>query len=114
MEFSDFIIVSSSEQCRLRFSSHKAIFYVVISFVKGAVFLDECTVPSFAGSVRAKDLYNVYVIWCEDNGEYKMTNTKFGLEMAKKYERTKTRTGWIYKGLDVSDDYKPYEVRVKL
>ncbi len=76
-------------------------------------FLEECTVPASCKCIKAKDLYNVYVRWCEENGEYKMSNVKFGMEMAKKYARDKTKTGWIYREIDFNADYKPYELTVK-
>lgn len=75
-------------------------------------FLEECTVQSFAGSVRAKDLYTVYVRWCEDNGEYKLTNTKFVYEVQKKYERKRTKTGYIYNGIEISEEYRPYNISI--
>ncbi len=76
-------------------------------------FLDECTVASFAGSVRAKDLYNVYVRWCEDNGEYKLTNTKFGQEIQKRFERKRNNSGYIYSGIVFASDYETYKISIK-
>lgn len=76
-------------------------------------FLEECTVPAPCRSVKAKDLYSVYVRWCDENGEYKMTNTKFGMEMAKKYERVKNMRGWYYKEIDFNDEFTPYHLDIK-
>ena len=75
-------------------------------------FLDECTVSAPCRCVKARDLYNVYSRWCEENGEYKLTNTKFGMEMVKKYERSKTKNGWIYREIDFNDDYQPYGLTI--
>ena len=76
-------------------------------------FLDECTVPSFAGSVKAKDLYNVYTKWCDDNGEYKLTNTKFGQEIQKRFERKRNNSGYFYSGIVFSNDYEMYKISIK-
>lgn len=76
-------------------------------------FLEECTVKSFAGFVKAKDLYNVYSAWCDQNGEYKLTNTKFGIEVVKRYEKKRLNGGIAYVGIEFSDEYKPYNISIK-
>lgn len=75
-------------------------------------FLDECTTTAPCRCVKAKDLYNVYVRWCDENGEFKLTNTKFGTEIVKRFARAKTMTGWIYNGIDFNDDYRPYSLNI--
>ena len=75
-------------------------------------FLDECTVSAPLQSVRASELYNIYTKWCEQNGEYKMTNTKFSAEVLKKYERKRYKTGNVYCGLDFNEEYRPYSISI--
>ena len=75
-------------------------------------FLDECTVDAPCRCMKAKELYSVYSLWCESNNEYKMTNTKFGIEISKRYEKKRYSNGFGYAGLDFSDDYKPYNVSI--
>lgn len=76
-------------------------------------FLDECTVSAPCRCVKARDLYNVYSRWCEENGEYKLTNTKFGSEVQKRYERKRVTTGYVYCELDFNDEYNPYSISIK-
>lgn len=76
-------------------------------------FLDECTVPAPCKSIKASELYQVYTSWCDHNGEYKLTGTKFGNEVKKKYERKRTNIGNEYCGIDFSEDYRPYSVTVQ-
>jgi putative DNA primase/helicase len=54
-----------------------------------------------SGSVPAKVLYAAYAQWADANNEYCMSNTKFGLEIAKHYQKVKTREGWYYNGLSL-------------
>ena len=75
-------------------------------------FLNECTEKAFAKSVKASDLYRIYTQWCSQNGEYKMSNTKFGKEISQKCERVKRRDGWYYTGMDFNDEFKPYSVTI--
>ena len=75
-------------------------------------FLDECTVSAPLQSVRASELYNIYTKWCEQNGEYKMTNTKFSIEIQKKFKRKKMKNGNVYCGLDFSEEYRPYSISI--
>ena len=76
-------------------------------------FLDECTLFSPCRCVKAKELYDVYSRWCESNGEYKLTNTKFGVVITKKFEKKKMTGGWYYSGLDFSDEYRPINISIK-
>lgn len=70
-----------------------------------ARFLEECTENSFAGMVRASNLYRIYTQWCDTNGEYKLSNTKFGKEIAAKYEKVKQRDGLYYSGIVLNPQY---------
>lgn len=75
-------------------------------------FLDECTEKTFAKSVKASDLYKIYLQWCDLNTEYKMSNTNFGKEMIQKYEKIRKTDGWYYIGIELHDELKPYSVSV--
>ena len=60
---------------------------------------DEC---QEGGAVAAKTLYAAYCKWADSNNEYCMSNTKFGAEISKRYEKVKTRTGWFYNNISFS------------
>ena len=57
---------------------------------------DEC---QESGTVPAKTLYAAYCKWAEHNNEYCMSNTKFGIEIGKRYEKIKTNKGIYYNGI---------------
>ena len=73
-------------------------------------FLEECTEKSFADTVRASDLYRIYTEWCDVNGEYNLSNTKFGKEVIAKYEKVRMNDGFYYRGICLNKQYRPYEV----
>ena len=75
-------------------------------------FLDECTEKAFAKSVKASDLYKIYLQWCDLNTEYKMSNTKFGKEIIQRYEKIRKTDGWYYVGIELHDEFKPYSVSI--
>ena len=68
--------------------------------VISAFVSDECRE---SGAVAAKTLYAAYCKWAERNNEYCMSNTRFGVEIAKKYQKVKTRTGWYYNNISLSE-----------
>lgn len=68
-----------------------------------SAFIDNCCNVG-EGEVKASQLYAVYARWADENNEYKMSNTKFGMEMQKKYERVKKRDGWCYIGISLGSD----------
>lgn len=78
-----------------------------------AAFLDECTERG-PGETRAHILYQAYKEWAKDNGQYIMSNTKFGLELNKRFNKVKDRNGWKYLGILLVDDKKPYQLQIGL
>jgi putative DNA primase/helicase len=57
---------------------------------------DEC---QEGGAVAAKTLYAAYCKWADSNNEYCMSNTKFGAEISKRYEKVRTNKGIYYNGI---------------
>jgi len=61
--------------------------------VISAFIEDKCQI---GGNVQSSVLYAAYSSWAEENNEYRMSATKFGLEMAKRFEKIKTSKGQIF------------------
>ena len=40
-------------------------------------------------------------------------DTKFGMEMAKKYEKRRMKPCFTYCGVDFNEEYRPYQVSIK-
>lgn len=59
-------------------------------------FLDECTKRKNNSSVAASVLYKAYSEWCAENGEYTLSNTKFGREMGRYMNKRCDRSGTAY------------------
>ena len=68
-----------------------------------SAFLDSCCIRG-EGEVKASALYAVYARWADENNEYKMSSTKFGVEMQKKFEKVKRREGLCYIGVTLGSD----------
>lgn len=74
-------------------------------------FLGACTVQG-PGEVKASELFAVYSAWARDCNEYEMSSTKFGREMAKRFEKVKRETGMHYIGLKIATEYRPYAIKI--
>jgi putative DNA primase/helicase len=71
--------------------------------VISAFIEDKC---ELSGSVQSSVLYAAYSSWAEENNEYRMSATKFGLEIAKRFEKIKTSKGQIfYNGVSLITEY---------
>ena len=66
--------------------------------VVSAFLEDRCELADYA-SAQATSLYCAYTAWCDANNEYKMSNTKFGIELAKRYAKKRCPDGWYYIGI---------------
>jgi putative DNA primase/helicase len=63
---------------------------------------DQC---DMSGEVGATKLYQAYKTWCDENGERYEKQTGFGLQLVERgFEKEKTRTGIIYRGLSLIPD----------
>jgi putative DNA primase/helicase len=65
-------------------------------------FLNECTKGKCNSCVRAIDLYKVYAEWCAENGEYTLSNTKFGREISRYLSKKSTKNGLVYVGIELT------------
>ena len=72
-------------------------------------FLDACCEIG-NGEVKASVLYAVYLKWAGENTEYKMSNTKFGIEMQKKFQKAHKKKGWYYSGVSLNTEYEPLTI----
>lgn len=64
-----------------------------------SAFIEDCCTEG--GSVAAKTLFAAYLKWADDNKEFKMSATKFGIEISKRFEKVKTKKGAFYTGLSL-------------
>ncbi len=62
-------------------------------------FLDDKCEPSKDARIKASDLYEIYCVWCNENNEYIMSNTRFGVEVSKKFKKTHFSDGTYYIGI---------------
>jgi len=69
------------------------------------LFLEECCEIDETFSVQAKVLYQVYKDWAKENGQYEMSNTRFGKEMGNKFGKHKSHGQIKYFGLMINNEY---------
>lgn len=78
--------------------------------VISAFIAECCEIDNSPHKERAKDVFQAYAKWAKENNEYEMKSTKFGIEMAKKFEKGHDRDGAFYKGIYLNNDFRPYRV----
>lgn len=66
-----------------------------------SAFIEDRCVEGKNQYVKAISLYIAYSAWCDANNEYKMSNTKFGIEIAKKYHGERRNSGKYYFGISL-------------
>lgn len=55
------------------------------------------------GECKAQALYAVYCQWTAECNEYKMSSTKFGREIAKRYNKIRKNSGFFYDGISIDN-----------
>ena len=70
--------------------------------VISAFIEDRCTVGQGL-SVQSSVLYAAYLKWADMGNEYKMANTKFAIEMSKRFEKVKGRKCNYYSGITLDE-----------
>ena len=66
---------------------------------------DCCTIGE--GEIQSSLLYNAYCGWTADNGEYKMSHTKFSTEILKRdgISKVRKKNGFSIVGLSLNDEF---------
>lgn len=67
-------------------------------------FLKECTHEGI-GETKASDIFQAYLRWATDNNEYKMSSTKFYLELGERYRKERKKYGIVYLGVRLNEEY---------
>ncbi len=62
-------------------------------------FLGDCCEVGEGFYAKSSELYAAYSAWCEANTEYKMSNTKFSVELDKRFQKISRRDGNYFSGL---------------
>ena len=71
-------------------------------------FIQECCTLDNKSSVQASALFQAYDDWSRTNNEYRMSSTKFGREVGKKFPKFRSN-GTYYKGIAIRDGHeKPF------
>jgi len=75
-------------------------------------FVQECCSVGTNNAATAKELYQAYKEWANDNGQHVMNNTKFGREMGNKFNKYKSGGIIQYTGLSLEKEYEysPYQI----
>lgn len=76
-------------------------------------FIQECCIVDSTYSIKAKALYQTYREWARENGQYVMSNTKFGREMGNKFNKYRSRDGNKYEGITLNDEYDQPEFMIR-
>lgn len=69
------------------------------------LFIQECCEVDGDYSIQAKTLYQTYIEWAKENGQYQMSNTRFGKEMGNKFNKRKSDGKIKYFGLTINEEY---------
>lgn len=64
-----------------------------------AAFVEECCKPAPNARIKSSELYAAYKHWCEENGRCAKSQTKFGLEFSRHFDKEKDRTGAWFMGI---------------
>jgi putative DNA primase/helicase len=71
-------------------------------------FIEDCCIRNENYKAQAKTLYQTYREWAQSNGQYLMSNTKFGREIGKKFVKFQSN-GVYYKGIEIREESeKPF------
>ncbi|WP_088840672.1 phage/plasmid primase, P4 family [Listeria sp. ILCC797] len=68
-------------------------------------FIEDCCEVGEDKNIKAKVLYETYRDWAKNNGQYVMSNTKFGKEITLKFSKKRANTGFKYEGITLNSEY---------
>ncbi|ALJ24008.1 DNA primase [Lactobacillus gallinarum] len=66
-------------------------------------FISESCVAGNELKVKASELFDAYKKWADETNNWEgMSNTKFGIEISKRFRKARTKNGIFYRGLDLN------------
>lgn len=66
-------------------------------------FISESCVVGDEYKIKASELFDAYKKWADETNNWEgMSNTKFGMEITKRFKKSKTKRGIYYYGLDLN------------
>ncbi len=68
------------------------------------LFIDEACIVGPGYTAKAKQLFDHYKTWMNENGLKPLSGTKFGLKIGERFEKNKGRNGACYQGIGIIDD----------
>ncbi|ALX50441.1 phage/plasmid primase, P4 family [Lentibacillus amyloliquefaciens] len=77
------------------------------------LFIEECCIRRDGEREKSSDLYSIYSSWAKDNNQYLMSNTRFGKELANKFQKVKSN-GVYYVGIKLKKDFNNEAFRLNL
>lgn len=75
-----------------------------------SAFIEDCCEEG--QEVEARELFKAYTEWAKIGNEYEMSNTRFGREMGKRYEKRRTSTNYYYIGISLRPQQEQTGFRV--
>ena len=76
-----------------------------------STFVSENCEEAVNHNTSAKEMYSAYERWAKSSNEYLMSATKFGRELAKKFEKVRKSYGVVYKNIRLLSDNPDYNYR---
>lgn len=73
-----------------------------------SIFLDENAEMIPDATTSAKEIYQEYEQWAKVSNEWVMSSTKFGRELAKRFEKQRRNYGWVYIGIRLNKNDPKY------
>lgn len=77
------------------------------------LFIEECCIRRNGEREKATDLFKAYKQWAKENNQHLMNNTKFGKEMAQKFQKVRSNGSW-YVGLKLKGEHKGHGFQLDL
>ncbi len=68
------------------------------AFLRDEVKVDPDVQPGFPLASTAREFFTAYVTYCKHRGGNPMTETAFGKKMSERFEKIRTRKGFVYSG----------------
>ena len=78
-------------------------------------FIEECLEEGTTyDNLKAIDLYMMYLKWATTNNKFECTNTRFGIEMTRKFKKVKREDGSYYMGCKLKVPIKYFGKEIEL
>src|SRR5699024_12258342 len=76
-------------------------------------FIEECCALHENATIQAGLFFSMYDEWARENNQHRMSSTKFGREISKRFEKETLKGKRFYRGISINEESDSFTLNIR-